>query len=73
MVISAVAGAAVFGLSSFFSMTDAGGVVEMSVPLGTIEISAHKNARPSGAATVEVRPGELAHVAISMPPDDGPP
>jgi protocatechuate 3,4-dioxygenase beta subunit len=77
MVISAVEGAAVFGLSSFFAMTDAAGVVEMSVPLGTIEVSANKNGRPPGAATVEVRPGELAHVTISMPeegpPEEGPP
>ena len=73
MVISAVEGAAVFGLSSFFSMTDAAGAVEMSVPLGTIEVSAHKNGRSPGAATVEVRPGELAHVAIAMPAEDGPP
>jgi hypothetical protein len=72
-VISAVEGAGVFGLSSFFSITDAAGVVELSVPLGTIELSAHTNRGGSaGAATVEVRPGELAQVVISVSSEGSP-
>jgi protocatechuate 3,4-dioxygenase beta subunit len=72
-VISAVDGAEVFGLSSFFSITDAAGVVELSVPLGTIELSAHTNREGSaGAATVEVRPGELAQAVISVSSEGSP-
>jgi len=72
-VISAVEGAAVFGLSSFLSLTDASGVVELSVPLGTVELSAHTSREGSaGAATVDVRPGELAQAVISVSSEGSP-
>jgi len=72
IVISGVEGAAVFGLSSFFSVTDAAGVAETSVPLGRIELTAHNGGERAGAATVEVRPGELARVAISVSSEQSP-
>ncbi len=72
-IISAVDGTAVFGLSSFFSITDAAGVVELSVPLGTVELGANPTREGSaGAATVEVRPGELALAVIVVPSEVGP-
>jgi protocatechuate 3,4-dioxygenase beta subunit len=68
-VITRVDDATVFGISSFFSRTDGNGVVELSVPVGRIELTAQHRAS-ARAVTVEVRPGELAQAAIKLAPQD---
>jgi hypothetical protein len=68
LVISRAEGAAVFGLSAPFPLTDAAGVVEMAVPLGAVELTAHDGAGGRiGSAAVDVRPGALVPVTIVMP------
>jgi len=47
-------------------MTDPAGVVELSVPLGTIELAVHGERGRGGTAIVEVRPGELAQAVIAV-------
>jgi protocatechuate 3,4-dioxygenase beta subunit len=64
-VITSVDDASVLGISSFFARTDGSGVAEVAVPIGKVELTA-QHSTGAGSAVVEVRPGELAHAAITL-------
>jgi hypothetical protein len=70
--ITGVDGLTVLGISSFFARTDGNGVVELSVPVGRVELTAHDR-KGAGSVVVEVRPGELAQAAIKLAAPGGPP
>jgi protocatechuate 3,4-dioxygenase beta subunit len=69
LVITSVDGATVFGISSFFSRTDGNGVVELSVPVGKVELTA-QHRTGGGSTVVGIRPGELAQAAIKLAAQD---